>query len=85
MLILQTDYQTITPEGDQLILRYNGKPIEEQSDALRIVSGHRVLLDDEAADWTVEAVLLFGYVPYLKKETWIARPDWDTAVRKKNQ
>jgi hypothetical protein len=77
MLTLYTDFQATDPDGYCWILRHNDTDIQEVAAALRLSKGDKVILDAHE-DFIVIGTLDFRYVDYLKREVWVAFPDWST-------
>jgi hypothetical protein len=63
MLRVQTSFQDSPAEGFYFVLYYEGRPLQEQLDALGLRDGDTVLLwEEDCGDFTVEATLLFDYL-----------------------
>ncbi len=74
MLRLFTDFNARTVGGACWNLVHAGV----DADAAILRRGDRVILFQDEDDFEVEAVVDFRFVNELKRESWIATPDWST-------
>lgn len=76
---LDTDYQSINPDGSLWILRFQGKPLSEVAALLNLKPGDRVILD-AGEDFTITGTLDFKFSPRKGCDAWVAYGDWTTRV-----
>jgi hypothetical protein len=74
MLRLFTDFNARTVGGACWNLVHEGV----DADSAILKRGDRVILFHDEDDFEVEAVVDFRFVDELKRENWIATPDWST-------
>jgi hypothetical protein len=77
-----TDFNAITPDGMCWILQCEDSALEERISDLRLNKGDKIVLYQDEDDFEVTATLDFRYVDILKREAWVAIPDWGTLIRK---
>ena len=82
MLRVYADFNARTPDGMCWILRYEDSALEERISDLRLRKGDKIALYQDEDDFEVTATLDFRYVDILKREAWVAIPDWGTLIRK---
>jgi hypothetical protein len=82
MLRIFTDFNARTSDGACWNLKYGGADLERKICDLKLVAGEKVQLFQDENDFEVMAVLDYRYVDILKRNAWVAIPDWTTLVRK---
>ena len=82
MLRVFTDFNAITPDGMCWILEYEKAELGERISDLRLRKGDKIALYQDEDDFEVTATLDFRYVDILKREAWVAIPDWGSLIRK---
>lgn len=64
------------------LLFHNDTKLAEEIEQLGLKKGDRVILFQDEDDFEVTATLDVQYVDALRRETWVAVPDWSTILRK---
>jgi hypothetical protein len=82
MLKVFTDFNARTSDDVCWNLKYDDTDLEEKIADLKLNVGDTVQLFQDENDFEVTAVLDYRYVDILKREAWVAIPDWSTLVRK---
>jgi hypothetical protein len=82
VLKVLTDYNAMTPGGVCFILKHRGADLERQIEDLHLSEGDKIILYQDEDDFEVMAALEIRYVDVLRREGWVAVPDWSTLVRK---
>jgi hypothetical protein len=77
MLRLFTDFQAIDPDGCCWILKINEEDNREGENSAIFKKGDKVILD-AYEDFELIGTLDYKYVEYLKRDAWVACPDWST-------
>ena len=75
------DFNEVTADDRYWILVVDGRRMDSPADAAAVglKDGERILLFQDAGDFTVEADVLFGQTdPWFLGEQICARPDWST-------
>ena len=81
MVKVFTDFNARTPDGVCFILKYRGANLEGQLVELGLGKGDKIVLYQDD-DFEVTATLDMRYVDLLKRESWVAVPDWSTVIYK---
>jgi hypothetical protein len=79
---IYTDFNAQTPDGLCWLLLYNDEDLGSQVEKLGLGKQSKVVLYQDEDDFEVMVTLDFQYNDFLKREAWIATPDWATLVRK---
>jgi hypothetical protein len=74
MLRLCTDFNARTENGDCWNLIHQGLAVDDSL----MKNGDRVILFQDEDDFEVEATIYFRFVGELKRDSWVAVPDWST-------
>jgi hypothetical protein len=77
MIRVFTDFQAIDSSGALFILKVDHEDLERQAQTLGIKVGDQVILDTHE-DFELMGTLDFRFVDSLRREAWIAHPDWST-------
>ena len=82
MIRVFTDFNSMT-EGDVCwLLKYGNNDFGKQIETMKFSKGDRILLYQDEDDFEVTATLDVRYVDVLRREVWVAVPDWSTIVYK---
>lgn len=77
MLRLFTDFQAVDPDGCCWILKIGGEESTERENSTIFGKGDKVILD-AYEEFELIGTLDYKYVENLKRDAWVACPDWST-------
>jgi hypothetical protein len=81
MVRIFSDFNARTKEGECWILMYGNNYLDNVVDDLCLSDGSKVILYQDDGDFDVIATLRHKYIDVLKRNAWVAAPDWSTIRR----